>query len=209
MGRGGQKADVGAGLKEALRVGTETVVGQLGKTGGFNLDPSIRIPLPRRLNTMRGWLEKFGMGNSFNDLETRLNRAAEAATPRAKSIFWQSIREMTLSDAMGIFNGPQDAATQYFRGKMSPRLQAEMSPVIATSLSRVGAIQKYDEIVSRYDGIPGAPKLALDLKNELAKHTLNGALDGIFLYLAKEEAAIRQNPAKRTTELLRAVFGNR
>ena len=158
---------------------------------------------------MRDWLEKFGLGNSFNDLETRLNRAAEVATPKAKKIFWQSIREMTLSDARAIFNGSQDAATQYFRGKMTPHLKREMSPVIVSSLSKVGAIQKYDQIVSRYESIPGAPDLAPDLKTQLADHTLDGALNGIFHYLAKEEAAIRQNPAKRTTELLRAVFGSR
>lgn len=32
-------------------------------------------------------------------------------------------------------------------------------------------------------------------------------MDGIFFYLAKEEAAIRDNPAARSTELLQKVFG--
>ena len=200
---------IGAGLKEALRVGTETVVGQVGRTDGFNGDRSIRIPLPSRLNAMRDWLARFGMGSNFNDLEISLNRAAEVAAPEAKQIFWRSIREMTLTDVRAIFNGPPDAATQYFKVKMTPRLKETMSPVIASSLSQVGAIQRYDRIVSRYEAIPGSPDLAPDLKTELANHTLNGALSGIFHYLAKEEAAIRQNPAKRTTELLRAVFGSR
>jgi len=31
-------------------------------------------------------------------------------------------------------------------------------------------------------------------------------MDGIFYYMAKEEAAIRRNPAKRTTDLLKKVF---
>jgi hypothetical protein len=33
------------------------------------------------------------------------------------------------------------------------------------------------------------------------------ALDGIFYYIAKEEAAIRSDPAARTTDLLKKVFG--
>jgi hypothetical protein len=33
------------------------------------------------------------------------------------------------------------------------------------------------------------------------------ALAGLFHYLAREEAAIRRNPAKRTTEILARVFG--
>jgi len=32
-------------------------------------------------------------------------------------------------------------------------------------------------------------------------------MDGIFYYMAKEEAAIRTDPAKRTTDLLKRVFG--
>ena len=209
MAGGEQKVDIAAGLREALRVGTETVVAQVGRSDGFNRDRNIRIPLPRRLDTLRGWMGKVGMGGSLDELEVRLNRAAEAAAPKAKRIFWQAIREMTLSDARAIFNGPPDAATQFFRAKMSPHLKTEMRPVIVTSLSRVGAIRRYDEIIDRYQRIPLAPKLAPDLKTALADHTLDGALNGLFHYLAKEEAAIRQNPAKRTTELLRKVFGSR
>ncbi|MGD8978167.1 MAG: DUF4197 family protein, partial [Gammaproteobacteria bacterium] len=37
---------VGAGLKEALTVGTGRVVEQLGTAGGFSADPAIHIPLP-------------------------------------------------------------------------------------------------------------------------------------------------------------------
>jgi len=36
---------------------------------------------------------------------------------------------------------------------------------------------------------------------------VEGALNGIFHYLGRQEAAIRQDPAQRTTDLLREVFG--
>jgi hypothetical protein len=45
-----------------------------------------------------------------------------------------------------------------------------------------------------------------DVKADLTNHVLEKAIAGIFLYLGKEEAAIRENPAKRTTELLKKVF---
>ncbi|MDH3393507.1 MAG: DUF4197 domain-containing protein [Desulfobulbaceae bacterium] len=32
-------------------------------------------------------------------------------------------------------------------------------------------------------------------------------MDGIFYYVAKEEAAIRENPVRQTTDLLKRVFG--
>ncbi|MGH8502823.1 MAG: DUF4197 domain-containing protein [Gammaproteobacteria bacterium] len=202
---GGQLAvgELQAGLKEALRVGTGTVVSQLGQTGGFNRDPKIHIPLPQSLDTVKSTLDKIGMGSMLNDLELKLNRAAEAATPKAKALFWQSIRQMTLEDAQSIYRGPDDAATRYFRDKMSAPLAAEMSPVVSKSLSQVGAIETYDQIMSRYENVPFAP----DVKADLTGYVVNEGMDGIFYYLAKEEAAIRQDPAKRTTDLLKKVFG--
>lgn len=45
------------------------------------------------------------------------------------------------------------------------------------------------------------------LKNKMIGYAVAKALDGLFVYLAEEEVAIRRDPAKRTTDLLRRVFG--
>jgi hypothetical protein len=47
-----------------------------------------------------------------------------------------------------------------------------------------------------------------DAKANLTEYGLDKTLDGIFFYLAEEEKAIRQNPAARTTDLLKKVFGS-
>ena len=195
--------DVEGGLKEALLIGTERVVSNLGQTDGFNLDPQIHIPLPSQLDTVKTMLGKVGMDSMLEDLELRLNRAAEIATPKAKTLFVQAIKDMTLDDAMAIYKGPEDAATQYFRGKMEVPLGLEMKPVIDQSLSEVGAVTSYNDIMARYNAVPLVPKVDADLSN----YVVGKGMDGIFFYLAKEEAAIRQDPAKRTTELLKRVFG--
>ena len=103
-------------LKEALRVGTERVVGQLGAVDGFNANPSVHIPLPDSLRTVQSTLGKVGMSGMMDDLEVRLNRAAEAATPKAQRLFLDAINEMTLDDVKRIYDGPDDAATRYFQG---------------------------------------------------------------------------------------------
>ena len=195
--------DIGAGLKEALRVGTNRVVGQLQKKDGFNKDPAIHIPLPEKLNKVKSVLDRVGMGGTLDDLDLKLNRAAEAATPKAKKIFWDTIKQMSIDDVRGIYNGPDDAATRYLQAKMSAPLKKEMQPVVYNSMSQVGAIKAYDNVMAKYKAIPFVP----DVKANLTEHVLDKALDGIFFYLAKEEAAIRKDPAKRTTELLKKVFG--
>ena len=195
--------DIGEGLKEALRVGTETVVANLGATDGFNLDPEVHIPLPRDLARAKDMLERVGMDSMLTDLELRLNRAAEAATPKAKRLFVESIQDMTLDDVTAIYDGPEDSATQFFRSKMSAPLAEEMKPVVADGLAEAGAVQVYDAVMERYEAIPFAPEIDADLN----QYVVERSIDGIFHYLAIEEAAIRQNPAKRTTDLLKKVFG--
>lgn len=194
--------DIGAGLKEALRVGTDNVVKQLGKTDGFNKDAAIHIPLPDSLNKVKSALDKFGMASMLNDLELKLNRSAETATPKAKQIFWDTISQMTIDDVKAIYNGPDDAATRYLQLKMTSPLKQEMRPVINDSMADVGAIRSYDNVMTKYKALPFVP----DVKADLTDHVLDKALDGIFHYLAVEEAAIRKEPAKRTTELLKKVF---
>lgn len=194
--------DIAAGLKEALRVGSERVVGTLGAADGFNKSPDVHIPLPDTLQKVQSALSKIGMSSLADDVELRLNRAAEAAVPKAKSLFVDAISAMTVDDAKGILNGPKDAATQYFRSKMSAPLAADMKPIIDTQLSEVGAIAAYDKMMGQYKSLPFVP----DVKANLTDHVLTKAIDGVFLYLGREEAAIRENPAKRTTELLQKVF---
>lgn len=196
--------EIGDGLKEALRVGAESVVKQLGKADGFNKDDSIHIYLPQSLDRVKQVLGKVGLDGMLQELELKLNRAAEAATPKARQLFLNAIAQMTLDDAKGIFNGPDDAATQYFKKTMTPGLVKEMRPVIEATLLEVGAVRTYDNMMKEYTSLPFVP----DVKANLSEHVIEKAMDGIFYYMAKEEAAIRRDPARRTTELLKKVFGS-
>ncbi len=197
--------EIGAGLKDALRVGSENVIGRLGKIDGFNTDPVVHIPLPKQLETVRSALGKVGMSGMLEDLELKLNRAAEVATPKAKKLFEQAITDMSFDDVKEIYNGPKDAATRYFKSKMSPGLAEEMRPVVKDSLAKVGAIQSYDNIMKKYQSLPFVP----DVKANLTDHVVEKGIDGIFHYMAKEEVAIREDPVKRTTDLLKKVFGSK
>jgi len=194
--------DIAGALKDALSVSSENVVNQLSAPGGFNSDSNIRIPLPQSLQTVQKTMNKFGMGGSLNNLENKLNQAAETATQKAKPLFLNAIKELTWSDVKTILNGPDDAATQYFKGKMSSPLSAEMKPIVDNSLNEVGAIKTYNNAMGKYKALPLVP----DVQADLTQHVLDKGIDGIFYYLAVEEKAIRENPAKRTTDLLKKVF---
>lgn len=195
-------SDIEGAFKDALTIGSENVVHQLSESGGFNEDSTIRITLPDSLQTVKSSLDMVGMGGSLDDLEVRLNEAAESAVGQAQPLFLNAIQEMSWADAKHILNGPDDAATQYFKNKMSTPLSDSMKPMVNESLNEVGAIQSYNQIMDDYSDLPFAP----DVQADLTDHVLDKSIDGIFYYLAVEEKAIREDPAKRTTELLQKVF---
>jgi len=204
MPGGLSSSDMVAGLKDALKIGSERVVQQLSHKNGFNSDAKIHIPLPDSLQQVKSILASVGAGGLMDNLELKLNRAAEAATPKAKQLFGNAIRSMSIQDARGILQGSNDAATQYFETKMSAPLAKEMQPIIAQTLQQVGAIRVYNQIMGKYQSMPFVPNVQANLQ----KYVTQGALKGIFHYMATEEAAIRKNPAKRTTEILKKVFAH-
>ena len=78
-----------------------------------------------------------------------------------------------------------------------------MQPVVNTTLSEVGAIRSYDEMMGQYKSLPFVP----NVKANLTEYVVEKGMEGIFYYLAREEAAIRKSPVKQTTDLLKKVFG--
>lgn len=191
------------GLREALKVGSASVVSKLGRTDGFNTDPMAHIPLPDKVAQARDLLSRLGLGADLNDLELRLNRAAEQAVPKAQTLFTDAISKMSLADARSILEGPDDAATRYFERQMGPQLSADMRPVVENALGDVGAIRLWESLTADLAGMPFVP----DVRGDLSAHVLEKANAAVFHYMAQEEAAIRKDPAARTSEILRDVFG--
>jgi len=194
---------VASGLKEALRVGTERSVAQTSRAGGFLDDPLLHIVLPDELDTLARGLRAVGMGSQVDALEVSMNRAAEQASGEAKAVFWQAVSSMSISDAYGILNGPDDAATSYFRSRTEGTLRERFSPVVERAMQEVGLYRTYDALVARYSAL----SLFQSPTVELNRYVTDETLDGLFSVLAQEEQRIRTDPLARSSELLRTVFG--
>lgn len=197
------ESTVAAGLREALEVGSGRASETLSRVGGFSDEPLLRLSLPSELTKVATVLRTVGMGAQVEALELSMNRAAEAAVGEAVPIFSRAITSMTIADAFGILNGPEDAATEYFRVRTSDALRARFEPIAQEGMRKVGLYRTYQDIKTAYERIPLTTMPAPDLE----RHVTDRALAGLFGELAKEESKIRENPAARTTELLRRVFG--
>lgn len=212
-----------SGLREALRVASQRTVARVGKPDGYLKDPAVKIPLPSYLASARDLMAKAGMSGMLDDLELRMNRAAEAAAPKAADIFGKAISSMTVSDARGIVGGPQDAATQYFKRTTTQPLTQAFRPIMEQNLSQSGATQAFQKVSQSAassasgaaGGLGGLAGLAgvgggssAPQSFDFTDYAVDKALAGLFHYIGQEEAAIRTNPAARSTELLKQVFGH-
>ncbi len=199
------QAEIDAGLREALTVGTNLVAAQLGQTNGYFGDSQIRIPLPKTYRDIQSGLSRVGASGPLDDLELRMNRAAESAVPEARTLVLGAVRQITIEDAVQILNGGDTAATDYLRAKTETQLRAAFTPYVKTSLAEAGAFTSLEQVANSY-GVGGVTS---SLQNDLTNHAVTLGLDGMFHYVALEEKKIRENPVARTTDLLRRVFGSR
>jgi hypothetical protein len=144
-----------------------------------------------------------GCQKQVDEFILSMNRAAEAAAPQAARYFGDAIREMTLEDVRGILTGGDTAATDFFRRKTHDKLYAAFKPIVSKKVGEVGATRAYKDMMGRYTSVPMMSKQSLDLDD----YVTNKSLDGLFHMVGEEEKKIRTNPAARTTDLLKTVFG--
>lgn len=190
-----------AGVKEALNKGIIKAVQFASEPDGYNLNDDIHIPTPPDLDLVKSTIGRLpGMTNLFGTLETQLNRAAEAAAPKAKSIFLNALANMSFTDALSLVtSGETDAATQFLRRSTQSQLITAFHPDIEAAIDQVGAGRAYSTITNTYNKIPLQQPVTLSL----ADYTTQKAVNGLFILLANEEAKIRKNPAARTSDIRR------
>ena len=198
------QSEIERGLKEALSKGVRTAINQLGRKNGFLDDASVKIPMPGVLGQVEGLLRSAHQEALADEFVATMNHAAEKAVPVAASVFANAIKKMTMQDVRGILNGPDDAATQYFRKTSDAELIQRFRPIVAAETQKAGVTSAYKAMMNQ----AGPLAQMLGGGTDLDQYITEKALDGLFLKVAEEEKAIRTNPVARSTELLKKVFGS-
>ena len=198
------EAEAAQGIREALDQGVGRGIGVLNKTDGFFGNQAYKLFLPAEAQRIESTLRQLGMGSMVDKAILQINRAAEDAVGHARPVFLDAIREITITDALNIIRGPDDAATQYFREKTTAKLTAAFSPIVKGSLEKFSATKYYADLINTYNNFPTTLN---KLNPDLPSYVVEKAIGALFDQIAKEEANIRANPVARTTEILKKVFG--
>lgn len=197
-------SEASSGLKEALIQGAGKAVSQLGAVDGFFGNKEVKIPLPDTMKKAEKAMRMFGMGKQADDLVLRMNRAAEAAVPEAKALLVDSVKKMSVADAKGILTGGDDAATQYFKKTTSGPMAEKFLPIVKKATENVQLAQQYNKFAEMGAKFGVVKKDQVNLEQYVTQKTL----DGVYLMMAKEEAAIRKDPVGQTSSLIKKVFGS-
>jgi hypothetical protein len=199
------EAEMADAARQALEVGVRRAVDLLGRYGGYLDDPQVRIPMPSALQSVDKALRAVGQQKYADEFVATMNHAAEKAVPETTSIFIDAIKGMKVEDARKILQGPDTAATSYFKEHTTPALQKAILPIVQQATDAVGVTSAYKQLVGKA-GFMGA-YISMD-SLDVDRYVTDKAIDGLFVKLAQEEKLIRQDPAARSTELLKKVFGS-
>jgi len=195
--------DARRGLRDALGLAAMNATHRLAQPNGFWSDTRVRIPLPGVLGQTQRSLRGLGMSRPLDDLQQSLNTAAERTMPEASRLFTNAVRDITIGDAIEIVRGPEDSATRYLRGRTQTRLTTLLRPPMTQALTQSGAFTLMRAALREV----GLASMTSDLRTEVINFSTTKALDGCFFFIAEEERAIRRDPVRRTTDILRRVFG--
>lgn len=194
-------SEIVSGLKEALRVGTDSATTQLSSVNGFFANAAIKVLMPPEAKKVENTLRDIGMGKLVDNAVLSMNRAAEDAAKSAAPIIWNAIKGMSIQDAVGILRGGDFAATNYLQNKTTTALTAAFTPVVEKSLANVNATKYWKDVFSLYNTVSSTP-----VNTDLTAYVTEKALSGIFHEVGLEEQKIRKDPVARVTDILRKVF---
>lgn len=164
----------------------------MGKQGSYN------IPLPEQIQTLNTTLSKFGY-NGLSTLQQKMNDAASAAAAEATPAFKDAAKNVTLVDAVGLIAGGDTSVTDFFRNSTQTQLTAKLNPIVQQKLASTGFNTEYQTFLSIYNTLPLANKPNLDIQSYVVEKTL----DGLYSKMGDEEKAIRKDPKKAGSALVK------
>jgi hypothetical protein len=228
--------EVVSGLKTALEMGTDTACTDLHQKDGYFGNELVKILLPPEADQMFDMLndptmQALGLDvllqQKIDTVILAINRSAEDAAAEAKPIFVDAITNMTITDGMNILQGDPEflntkdsttfdslAATHYMEFKTRESLFSLYEPKISASLDKdlglgISANDAWNTLIYFYNNYLPVFVNGITPVDEvdLGEYATEKGLDGLFLFVGKQEKQIRDDPYKWGSDIIEKVFG--
>ncbi|TMI96845.1 MAG: DUF4197 domain-containing protein [Bacteroidetes bacterium] len=194
--------EMAVGLKDALTQGLFKSFDAFADPNGNRL---VRFAFPGDAAKIEKTLHDLGLDKMVDQVTGKFTRATSSAVRAAKPIFLQSVKEMSIKNAVNILvTDNTHAATEYFKMTMSPELMVAFRPIVDSTINVEGANKDWSQIVNVYNKIPFINK---PLETSLTGFIAARAIDAMFGIVANEEEQIRTKYEFRKTEMMKKAFG--
>jgi hypothetical protein len=191
-----------AGLKDALNQG---MFASFDAFANPTANPLLQFAFPGDAAGIEKTLRDIGLGTIIDQATGKLTKATGDAVNAAKPIFINSIKQLTVKDAVNILvTDNTRAATDYFRRTSQPMLMAAFRPIVDSTVRIENADRDYNRLATAYNALPfSRQKLETNLTDFIAAR----AIDGMMLVIGNEEEKIRTKYEFRKTDMMRKAFG--
>ncbi len=189
-------------VKRLLALSSQNAFAELLQPNGFFDSQVARISVPDSLGGSRVTSIATALLRSRpiqDRLLKQVNRAAEKGAELAAPIVAETIRNMSIADAVAIINGGPRAATSLLQGQLGNTLVDRMLPGIGNGLKLFD-----NEIIN----LVLSQATNVDFSS-ISRDVTNKVSDAIYRSIGAQEEAIRANPRATNDPLLIAVLGAR
>lgn len=187
-------------IRRLLSLSAQRAFASLVRENGFFNDQIARISVPDALGGSRGTsilAAVFGSAVFRNRLTKQVNRAAEKGAEMAAPVVAEAVLNMGIPDAAAIIRGGGSGATDLLKSAMGEKLLVTMLPGVDKGL------KLFDNAVV-VEALRAATNIDFaGLRDDVTRK----ASDSIYRAIAREEVAIRSDPASTNDPLLIGVFG--
>ena len=194
--------EMATGLKDAL---TQGLFKSFDAFADPNGNPLVRFAFPGDAAKIEKTLRDLGLDKTVDQVTGKFTRATSSAVRAAKPIFLQSVKQMSIKNAVNILvTDNTHAATEYFKTTMSPELMVAFRPIVDSAINVEDANKDWSQIVNVYNKIPFINK---PLETSLTDFIAARAIDAMFGIVANEEEQIRTKYEFRKTDMMKKAFG--
>ncbi|HEX9946507.1 MAG TPA: DUF4197 domain-containing protein [Allosphingosinicella sp.] len=195
----GDLAGFEGAIRRLLTLSSQRAFARLLADEGFFRDDLARVQLPPQLGgsrTTAALAVALGTRAVQDRLLRIVNDAAREGAGAAAPVVYDSIRDMTIADALSIVRGGPTAATDHLQRQVGERLFDVVFPEVGRVL-RVANGDTVQRVLRVATGIDVA-----GLQADVARK----ASAGIYRAIGREEAAIRADPSAAGDPLLAGMF---
>ncbi len=180
-------------IKKLLTLSSQNAFAKLTAPGGFWDSAVARFELPELFSGSGAGIRPLLTSAAFKQqLQRQLNIAAEKGAERAAPLVLDTVRGISIPDAVGLIRGGPTAATTWLRAEMGAGLINAMVPGMGDAIKLSGD-PVLNQAIKALSGV--------DL-GQVAQAVSIRADNSIWYQIGTEESAIRANPESTRDPLL-------